>query len=136
MADIADSTAPIGCQSCFCDEAATPSANEGQMQLSIQAATGRRGRPPFIPHCDGNPPIGYAFGTVQVKLRYDEVTSFSSTFITPGAGTQPNSFSSISEMGAELGGATLLQMQLLELNLGVKALPNSAEIIRKRHMME
>ncbi|KAF2911736.1 hypothetical protein DAI22_11g203025 [Oryza sativa Japonica Group] len=55
MADIADSTAPIGCQSCFCDEAATPSANEGQMQLSIQAATGRRGRPPFIPHCDGSP---------------------------------------------------------------------------------
>uniref|UniRef100_A0A0D3HP37 Uncharacterized protein n=1 Tax=Oryza barthii TaxID=65489 RepID=A0A0D3HP37_9ORYZ len=105
MADIADSTAPIGCQSCFCDEAATPSANEGQMQLSIQAATGRRGRPPFIPHCDGNPPIGYAFGTVQIKLRYDEVTSFSSIFITPGAGTQPNSFSSISEMGAELGGA-------------------------------
>uniref|UniRef100_A0A0E0J4F5 Uncharacterized protein n=1 Tax=Oryza nivara TaxID=4536 RepID=A0A0E0J4F5_ORYNI len=55
MADIPDSTAPIGCQSCFCDEAATPSANEGQMQLSIQAATGRRGRPPFIPHCDGSP---------------------------------------------------------------------------------
>uniref|UniRef100_A0A0E0MHD0 Secreted protein n=1 Tax=Oryza punctata TaxID=4537 RepID=A0A0E0MHD0_ORYPU len=30
MADIADSTAPIGCLSCGCDEAAPPTANEGR----------------------------------------------------------------------------------------------------------
>uniref|UniRef100_A0A0E0BLD7 Secreted protein n=1 Tax=Oryza glumipatula TaxID=40148 RepID=A0A0E0BLD7_9ORYZ len=55
MADISDSTAPIGCHSCLCDEAAPPSASEGQMQLSIQTATGRRGSHPVIARCAGHP---------------------------------------------------------------------------------